>query len=299
MTYHFRYFTDESDYAAMRQLLLRCYAKSGPLVYLTLGDLDWWRYGGSVPTPVGVIPLWFAGDQLAGFAWPAFGNLDMVPDPDHRAVELDMLAWAELNAVAPTTEDRPAYLRVWCMGSDHARQRVMEISGYTPDHDFYTLHSFDLSAPVPEPVLPPGFTLSHVSREEDIEPRVEVHRAAFHPSRMTVAKHKAVMASLTYRPTLDLVVVTPEGSFAAFCIVWYDPEYQSGLFEPVGVHPDYQRRGLGRAIMYAGLRKLKELGAHSAQVLSVRNDSPGAYLYQASGFRAIDRYQAWIKQFEG
>jgi len=51
--------------------------------------------------------------------------------------------------------------------------------------------------------------------------------------------------------------------------------------------------------MYAGLNKLKLLGAHTAHVLSIRDDSPGGLLYRAAGFQAIDRFEGWIKQFPG
>ena len=39
--------------------------------------------------------------------------------------------------------------------------------------------------------------------------RVNVHRAAFAPSRMTTTKHRAVMAAPTYRPELDLYFHQP------------------------------------------------------------------------------------------
>lgn len=51
---------------------------------------------------------------------------------------------------------------------------------------------------------------------------VAVHRNAFAPSRMTVEKYRRIMNAPTYRPDLDLVVVAPDGTFAAFCIVWFD-----------------------------------------------------------------------------
>ena len=55
-------------------------------------------------------------------------------------------------------------------------------------------------------------------------------------------------------------------AIAAFCTVWFDDVTRTGEFEPVGVAPEYQGRGLGKAIMCEGLRRLKRLGAADATV---------------------------------
>jgi predicted N-acetyltransferase YhbS len=144
--------------------------------------------------------------------------------------------------------------------------------------------------------LPPGYRIRAVAGEEDIEARVAVHRAAFHPSRMTVAKHLAVMNSPTYRRDLDLVAIAPDGVFAAYTIAWYDETNAMGIFEPVGCHPDYQRRGLAGAVMREGLRRLYDLGARVAHVNSWREDSPGAALYRSLYFVTAGRIFAWKKQ---
>ncbi|MBK8045885.1 MAG: GNAT family N-acetyltransferase [Anaerolineales bacterium] len=155
-----------------------------------------------------------------------------------------------------------------------------------------------MTAPPPAPTLPPGYTLRSFAGETEIEERVAVHRSAFHPSKMTAAKHRRVMHSPSYRSDLDLVIVAPDASLAAYAIVWYDPINFSGLFEPVGVHPDHRRRGLGRAVLGAGLQHLQALGAQRAHVLSWGDDSEGARLYQHTGFVMIDRYRGWKKFFE-
>jgi GNAT superfamily N-acetyltransferase len=114
---------------------------------------------------------------------------------------------------------------------------------------------------------------------------------------MTEAKHRAVMRSPTYRPDLDLVAVAPEGSLAAFTLVWYDPLARLGLFEPMGCHPDHQRRGLATALLYEGLRRLASRGAQVAYVNAWGTD-PAASLYQAAGFVEVARNYAWEKEME-
>ena len=37
--------------------------------------------------------------------------------------------------------------------------------------------------------------------------------------------------------------------FAAACTIWFDQVNGVGLFEPVATHPDFQGRGLGKAVM--------------------------------------------------
>lgn len=131
--------------------------------------------------------------------------------------------------------------------------------------------------------------------EQEIERRVELHRAVWAPSKMTVAKHHAVMSSPTYRPDLDLIVVAPNGDLAAYAIVWHDTYNRIGVFEPVGCHPDYRQRGLTRAIMLEGMARLRKLGAKMAFVNSLYNSVPANRLYESSGFQIVDRQRKWTK----
>ena len=53
------------------------------------------------------------------------------------------------------------------------------------------------------------------------------------------------MRSPVYDRDLDIVAVSADDRIGAFCIVWMDAVNRVGLFEPVGTHPDFQRKGLG------------------------------------------------------
>jgi GNAT superfamily N-acetyltransferase len=89
--------------------------------------------------------------------------------------------------------------------------------------------------------------------------------------------------------------VAPDGELAAFCTVWLDDVTQTAVFEPVGTHPNHQKRGLGKAVMSEGLRRALRLGATLATVSSY---STGAHaLYQSMGFTDFDLLEPWIKEW--
>ena len=63
------------------------------------------------------------------------------------------------------------------------------------------------------------------------------------------------MATWPYRPDLDIVVTTDEGSPVGSTIIWYDDSYGYGEFEPVGTAADHRRRGVAAAMLRFGLAR--------------------------------------------
>ena len=86
-----------------------------------------------------------------------------------------------------------------------------------------------------------------------------------------------------------MMVVAPDGRCAAFCLFWLDPVNQVGLFEPVGTHPDFQRQGLGKALLLESLRQMKERGMESAIVLTNEGNTAAIRLYESVGFQATNK----------
>jgi GNAT superfamily N-acetyltransferase len=98
-----------------------------------------------------------------------------------------------------------------------------------------------------------------------------------------------------YDPALDLAVTTVDGQAAGYALFWFDPVTCVGLVEPVRVEDAYQRLGLARAMLTAGLDRLAEKGASR---LKVGYSSDGARrLYVGSGFRltTTTRLYRWAR----
>ena len=106
---------------------------------------------------------------------------------------------------------------------------------------------------------------------------------------MTVAWRSRTLRHPQYIPNLDLVIEAPGGRLAAFCIAWLDKQRPTpaGQIEPLGVHPDFHRLGLGRAILAEGLRRLRQLGAEHIYVETDQQRNAALALYESAGFRTV------------
>src|SRR5262249_29800755 len=132
-----------------------------------------------------------------------------------------------------------------------------------PDGDPFMVYLARELDDLPRSHLPDGFELSTV-RDQDVESRVEAHRSAFAPSRVTVESYGNVRRAWPYRADLDCIAVAPDGRVAAYCLAWLDTENRVGEFEPVGTHADFRRRGLAAAVCSFALERLREEGAERA-----------------------------------
>ncbi|MBC8504772.1 MAG: GNAT family N-acetyltransferase [Anaerolineales bacterium] len=88
-----------------------------------------------------------------------------------------------------------------------------------------------------------------------------------------------------YAPEREFVVIAPDGTFVAFANSWHDDLNKIGYFEPVGTHRDYQRRGLGRALMLHCMHQMVASGMKFASVAHFRNSEAAAGLYKSCGFQ--------------
>lgn len=282
-----RPFQSEADYEAMRRLVVEGLALTGLPVYATIGNLDWWRAAEDDPRGVYNARLWFAGpERLVAFAWPVDDQVDIVVHPDFPALHAAALAWAE-EYFRPA----PAF-RAWAFTGDAARIAALTERGYRRTDKGLVAYG-QATAGAAAPSLPPGYTIRPVRGPEESEARVAVQRAAFESEWMTIERYARVRASPTYRPELDLVIETPDGDVAGFALLWLDAANRLGVFEPLGVAAAYQRRGLGRALMLAGLRCLGDRGADYALVETGR-DYEACGLYEATGFTLLDTNFAWV-----
>lgn len=293
---HSRPFESEADYDQMRCLLVDVAARAGLPIYATVGDIDWWRSADEDPKAIYMAHLWFDDERPVAWAWPVDDQVDIVVHPDYPALHDAALAWAEDEYRRRQGEFPDKPMRAWGFGGDAVRNAVLTARGYRRTDGGSVFYTRPVMTRPHLPPLPPGYAFDHVRGEADVARRTAVQRAAFESAFMTDGRTRAVQASPTYRPELDLVIVAPDNSYAAFALIWLDDANGIGVFEPLGVSALHRRRGLGRAILDEGIRRLELLGARVACVQTGIENEAARALYEAAGFTEIDRDYAWIRE---
>ncbi len=229
--------------------------------------------------------MWFQFETLIAFGWVISGqSLEIQLHPSLTDTEFEALAraivdWAKRVCLSMINTD--------CTSRNSRLIRVLESCGFVRTDSEGFDYLLDLNEPLPDLELPTGFQARHVL-ESEFEERVSVHRDAFDPSKFTLQRYARVRSMAGYRPDLDLVISTPENEFAAYCIAWLSNGM--GYFEPVGTRAAFRRQGLGRAVILEGLKRLKALGAHSANVFSFANNRA---FYESCGFVVVNHWQGY------
>ena len=212
--------------------------------------------------------LWFDGEQPVSWAYvDEFNNLRWeIAHPYEELLGSEIVKWGETCILKTLGTGESATLDASCKEDYGERISFLEQYGFyqTDDVTIYMMRS--LSQPISEPELPTGFVIRPIAGTQEAEAVATMHRAAFGTSYMTTENRLALMSTSEYDASLDLVVVAPEGRIAANCICSVNEEQETGSTDPVATHPHYQRRGLARALLLAGMKLLRERGMKSAHL---------------------------------
>ncbi len=303
-----RLYKDERDLDALRNLLAAGRRAANGTYYVHVGDLNWWLF---YPPLSGdhwnSIYLWDdperAGELLGWSLLSLPETFDVYIRPDLRGTELasQMYAWAVKKITKSAREAGEENISIqWVLANDHVLDGWLRGQGFVRCHEaVYMIR--DLSIPIPDMTLPDGFTVRSCRGVAEVEARAKAQYGAFDstaPFERYVERFTRFMQSPVYGPDRDVIAVDPNGDIGAFCIIWLDAVNRVGLFEPVGTHPDFQRKGLGKAVMLEALRRLKEHGMRQAIVCTGDDNLPAIRLYESVGFQTVNRLGQYKKRVE-
>ena len=225
-------------------------------------------------------------NEEAGEAWIQI-------HPDYTRLYDEMVAYAE-ERLADRAEG-VGYVKLY-VNADSELEQVASARGFRKLEDRTPILEYVIGE-TPAPQLPEGFVIKSVLEEDDVDKRRMAKAIAFGahyaPSDWgPAAAYREVQQAPDYRKDLDLFIVAPNGDYASFCTIWIDEKNQYGIFEPVGTHAEYQRRGLGRMLLMEGFRRMAQYGAKRSYMQT------GIEFYRHVGFKETSySYYPWIKYF--
>jgi len=262
--------------------------------YIHPGDLGWWMFYNDHDDSHWheYVHIWDLNHRPCGWSlidpdWYSF-DFFLMPEMHGSTEEAYILDWSIQKLTEIVQAGGGKKIRtMWISENDEDRIEQLEKRGFVQSPYAMGYMEHPLNTHIPEMVVPPDFTVHSLQGESDLQRRAAASFNAFRSNKdfdEYWPRYQRFMRSPVYHPDFDLVMESADGRFASFCIIWPDPVNQIGLFEPVGTHSEFRRRGLGRAVITEGLNRLKAYGMRRAMVC-VDDKNPGALqLYRAVGF---------------
>lgn len=198
-------------------------------------------------------------------------------------------------ALLQTLVDRlgDAELTWWEFDPDETSDRLASSVGLHRGREL-----LQMRVDLPLPGSPTTDIATRDGRPDDAAAWVEVNNAAFawHPEQAgwTVDDFAQRQAEPWFR--LDgLRILEIDGRMAGFCWTKIHADHRPPLGEiyVIAVHPDFHRRGLGRALTIDGLRWLAGEGLRTGMLYVDADNTAAVEMYRRLGFHVHERQQAY------
>lgn len=200
-------------------------------------------------------------------------------------------------AVPPTTRSTTEHpVEAWAHGDHPAARTLARDRGFSPVRELHRLLRPLAGVAEDLPVsLPEGLQLRPFAVGRDEEAWLEVNAAAFadHPEqgRMTLEDLRGREAEDWFDPN-GFLIAHPVGNpdrIAGFHWTKIHPAAEDqparGEVHVVGIAPDFQGMGLGKALTVAGLHYLADQGLSEVLLYVDGDNQPAVNLYRAIGFQ--------------
>ncbi|MFI9813012.1 mycothiol synthase [Saccharothrix variisporea] len=229
-------------------------------------------------------------DTLVGYLHlDLFGDADgnkvaeLAVHPEHRRRGVG-------TALATAVAERAAPLRIWSHGGHPGAQALAAKLGYRKVRELLRLRR-PLDDTLPEPKLPDGVRLRAFEPGRDEAAVVYVNHRAFswHPEQgaMSIEDVRDKEHEHWFDPKGFLLAVDAEERLLGF---HWTKTHTGDLGEVyvVGVDPDAQGGGLGKALTLAGLEHLRGTGRTEVMLYVESDNAPALAVYARLGFEKWD-----------
>ncbi len=246
--------------------------------------------------------LLLEGEDAVGAAIFGRGEIDLVVHPRYRRRGHGTAA---LRRLFEDEGGMSGDLRAWAHGDLPGARALADRFGFSADRTLLQLERpLTASDAAATPALPDGVELAPF-RAADAADWVRLNALVFatHPEQGTLTE--ADLADRQAEPWFDAgdlllaretAADTAPGRIVGYNWLKVEPGARLGEIYVLGVHPDAAGLGLGRALMLAGLARLRERGCTTVELYVEAESTTPVRLYRSLGFedRTVDvQYHRW------
>ncbi|MCR3955679.1 MAG: GNAT family N-acetyltransferase [Gudongella sp.] len=293
MTVRFRNYISEAgiteDYHKVREFLLKLGSTN-----FTYARWDWMITHDYLDREaVGRIGIWEEGDQVVGVATFDLrpGTAFCMTHPEYDHLKKEMMLYSEDHLSEGDS------FGVVIPDSDMDYQELAAELGFFASESKESDAVFHIGKAPTEFNLPEGYKLTTMEETYDLYQYYRVLWKGFNHElngegelKFSEENEKAGNLQMK-RPNVDLnlkiAIVAPDGNFVSYCGMWYDKRSDFAVIEPVATDPDYRRKGLGKAAVLEGIRRVGEMGARKVLVGSSQQ------FYYSIGMRPFSTASEW------
>ncbi|MFE9040079.1 mycothiol synthase [Streptomyces sp. NPDC007818] len=180
-------------------------------------------------------------------------------------------------------------LRVWAHGGKPSARHLAQVLGLTLFRELRQLRRSLTPLDIPEPAVPEGITLRTFVPGQDDAAWLSVNAAAFahHPEQGSLTQRDLDdrMAEPWFDPKGFFLAEDADGRLVGFHWTKTHAEERLGEVYVVGILPQAQGGGLGKALTATGLRHLAAEGLPTAMLYVDADNSAAVRVYEGLGFR--------------
>jgi mycothiol synthase len=183
----------------------------------------------------------------------------------------------------------------WVHGAEPRHDDLAQRLGLVVGRDLLVMH---VDLPVAAPSWPPGVRVTAFRPGVDDATWLAVNARSFagHPELGRV--DQAQLDARTTEPWFDpagFLLAWDDAGLAGFCWTKVHQAEREGEIYAIGVDPDRQGTGLGRALTLGGLASLRERGVRTGMLYVDGANVAAVRLYESIGFVVSARDRAYVR----